>query len=368
MKILHIGGYHPVTNTIAKYQREEGHKIKLVGLSKPSCVFDVPPALAQIRAHLEKLKEESFDIIHIHRSECFNSINRSNDEMRNFLLNLKKAGSSLVYYNYGFDTTITEEESFTSLKDFQYLDCFDHIFTDNREDLTNKSLPTDRISWLPLALDLEDFGLESEVAEQFFFNLEIGAESSEIEVDIGGETAENAAQATPEKATLKQRNKPLKILHVPRGVVRQNSDFIVVSVGLLQADGLDFEFEILDQPTSNDYTKTQEAIKEADVVIEQVINNNFGLTAIQALALGKPVLSGNTEDKGEKNPENIAKCPIFHTDKDNLNSVINNLVKNKSIIEEIGKDSMDYIVKHHDSNIIGEKVIGVYKELRKQAL
>ena len=41
MKILHIGGYYPVTKALAKGQTALGHEVKTACLSKPDSLFNV---------------------------------------------------------------------------------------------------------------------------------------------------------------------------------------------------------------------------------------------------------------------------------------------------------------------------------------
>lgn len=326
MKILHVGGYAPVTQVIARQQIASGHTVKMMCVSQPERVFDVPPALAQMLPHLPSIREEKFDIIQFHRAECFLSVRHSSAEIIKELKALKRLGTKLVYYSYGCDSLRGNKAAESAeLLEPEILACFAHIFIGSHDQVPYavENLKK-RWSWLPIPV------------------------------------RDRAAQAPSGGSEV------VKVVHIPGGVSSTDSDFIVVSIGLLNETELKFEFKILEPQFAGDLSKIEAAIQGADIIIEQVMRESIGLVGAMALAEGKVVLSNYSDKESAKLIPEMKDCPVVKVQRDSLREKLTAYISDHGALRHRGAKSREFARQTHSAETIGNATIDVYRKLLPQ--
>jgi len=105
-----------------------------------------------------------------------------------------------------------------------------------------------------------------------------------------------------------------------------------------------------------------EIIKElmnADIVIDQMLTGFYGVLAVEAMALEKPVVCYIRPDLWENMK---SYCPIVNANPDNLEEKVELLIINKKNLNEIGKKSREYALEYHSPKKVAEKILKVFKE------
>ncbi len=330
MKILHIGGYYPVTKALAKGQTALGHEVKTACLSKPDSLFNVPPAMSQIIPHAEKLSEEGFDIVNVHRPESFLSARRTNDDMAGLLQLFKSKGSKLFYYTYGCDAGVSGAGNYQrgqtqelDLPQPSILQCFEHVFVgreDHRQAVSQFfSEDERRFSWLPLAIDTE------------------------------------AAYQIPTTGD------DLKIVHVPNGTSYRDTDYVAISLAMLVRMGLGIEFEILDPREVSNIKKVTDSILSADIVVEQTTQNSYGLVGALGMTMGKIVISGNAQQQQNKE-SSMESCPVVTANLTTLTETILDLVRDKEKRKTLAEAGIKFAEDNHNLSRVGEKSLQAYQK------
>ena len=113
-------------------------------------------------------------------------------------------------------------------------------------------------------------------------------------------------------------NDKVLILHAPNHPHYKGTRFLLPIIDRLKKEGYPIEFKLIRGMNNKDARKYYE---KADIIAEQFIVGWHGFFAIEAMALGKPVLCYIR--KQEYLP-NWSHCPIVNTNPDDL---YDNLVK-----------------------------------------
>ncbi|MCW4023006.1 MAG: glycosyltransferase [Candidatus Bathyarchaeota archaeon] len=130
-------------------------------------------------------------------------------------------------------------------------------------------------------------------------------------------------------------------------LIRKGVDF-TKTVALAESLGL--HLNIL-QPTAHE--NMNEYFWNADLVIDRFKLGSLGLISLEAIACGRPVLNFVSSDYKQ-----YEDFPIKEID--SVEKIVE-LLKNLS--PKLWESEYDYVKKHHDSKLIGEKMAKIYESL-----
>lgn len=151
------------------------------------------------------------------------------------------------------------------------------------------------------------------------------------------------------------RRRPV-IVHSPSGKVIKGTSSVITAIEQLRGEH-DFEFVL-------NYGKSREealqAVKGADVFLDQFVLGAYGLAAVEAMAFGKPVVCYIKPSLRSRYPSDL---PIVDANRDNLSDVLERLITDGKLRHELGRRSRAYAEKHHDAHKIAHQLLAIYKEL-----
>jgi glycosyltransferase involved in cell wall biosynthesis len=153
-------------------------------------------------------------------------------------------------------------------------------------------------------------------------------------------------------------NRPLRVVHAPNHPQFKGTKYLVAAIEELRKDGLEIEL-VLVQGKSN-----QEALaiyRSADVIFDQCMIGFHGYFALEAMALGKPVMCFiRKPDLYLLAPED---CPIINTTNRKLKGDLRNLVCNRTNLERIGRQGRGYVEKYYSMEAFTARLGNAYVEL-----
>lgn len=153
-----------------------------------------------------------------------------------------------------------------------------------------------------------------------------------------------------------QDNKSITIVHAPTSRFCKGSDFIISAINNLQKKyKINF---ILVENMKNEEAK--KIYKKADIIIDQILGGTYGIFAIEAMNMGKPVITYIADAYKDGYPSEI---PIISANPDDIEIVLENKIRNIDETKLLGKRGIDYVRKYHDTMKIAEKLIYIYKTL-----
>jgi glycosyltransferase involved in cell wall biosynthesis len=147
----------------------------------------------------------------------------------------------------------------------------------------------------------------------------------------------------------------LKVLHAPNHRQIKGSDFFISAVKELKAEGYAIDL-ILVEKVSN--RRVKELVQQADVIADQLIIGWYAMFALEAMAMGKPVICYLRPDLLEFYQTvgvlSTDKHPIISATPLTVKAVLRKLVLEREPLEAIGKDSRAYVERYHSTEVIGK--------------
>jgi glycosyltransferase involved in cell wall biosynthesis len=146
------------------------------------------------------------------------------------------------------------------------------------------------------------------------------------------------------------------ILHAPSSRRRKGTEHVVAA-----CEGLDAELEIVEGLHHDD---ARERYTHADLVVDQLNAGWYGLLAIEAMALGKPVLAFLHDEAVRRTEEALGvRVPIVNVTKETLRERLEELVSDPEQRRRIGAESRAYVERVHDVERIADRLLDIYSRL-----
>jgi glycosyltransferase involved in cell wall biosynthesis len=150
-------------------------------------------------------------------------------------------------------------------------------------------------------------------------------------------------------------NKKLRILHAPNHRAIKGTQHFIDAVNELIEDGLNIELVLLEGVANDEIKRVMASV---DVVADQLIVGWYAMFALEAMAMGKPVLCFLHEDLEYLYVTSglvaVDEIPIINCSPLTVKETIRDLVLNRDKLVEIGKRSRAYIMKHHSTQAVGK--------------
>lgn len=139
----------------------------------------------------------------------------------------------------------------------------------------------------------------------------------------------------------------------------KGTKYVVDAVKRLQDDGFNVELMMFDKIPSKDYIYIQ---AQADIVVEELIRGAWGSTAVECLALGKPVLTYIRKEWEQKYLETfpwIRELPVLSTDKISIYENLKNVVTSDRVRLQMSANARQFALENFDvkKNVIEFKKI-----------
>jgi glycosyltransferase involved in cell wall biosynthesis len=151
------------------------------------------------------------------------------------------------------------------------------------------------------------------------------------------------------------RARPL-IVHAPSSRRRKGTEHVLAAV-----DGLDADLELVE---GLHHDEALERYRAADVVVDQLNAGWYGLFAIEAMALGKPVVTFLHDEAVRRTEEAFGtRVPIVSATAESLREALRPLVADAARRRELGAASRAYVERVHDLERVTDSLLSLYAAL-----
>ena len=158
-----------------------------------------------------------------------------------------------------------------------------------------------------------------------------------------------------EPAPPSDRARPL-IVHAPSSRRRKGSEHVLAAV-----EGLDADLELVE---GLHHDEAFERYRAADIVVDQLNAGWYGLFAIEAMALGKPVVTFLHDEAVRRTEEAFGtRVPIVSATAETLRETLRPLVADAARRRELGAASRAYVEQVHDLERTTDHLLAVYARL-----
>ena len=155
--------------------------------------------------------------------------------------------------------------------------------------------------------------------------------------------------------TAEDRPRPV-VLHAPSSRKRKGTEHMVAA-----CEGLDVELDIVEGLRHDDARRRYE---RADIIVDQLNAGWYGILALEAMALGKPVLSFLREEAVHDTERELGvEVPIVPVTKETLRDRLAELAAAPEERRRIGALSRAYVEGVHDADKGADRLIAIYRAL-----
>jgi Glycosyl transferases group 1 len=162
--------------------------------------------------------------------------------------------------------------------------------------------------------------------------------------------------AAYEPAPPSDRARPL-IVHAPSSRRRKGTEHVLAA-----AEGLDADLELVE---GLHHEEARERYRAADIVVDQLNAGWYGLLAIEAMALGKPVVTFLHYEAVRRTEEAFGtRLPIVNASKETLRERLAALVAaGPAERRRMGAESRAYVERVHDLERVTDRLLDLYARL-----
>jgi glycosyltransferase involved in cell wall biosynthesis len=154
------------------------------------------------------------------------------------------------------------------------------------------------------------------------------------------------------------RSGPVIVVSAPNHRPINGTQYLEEAVSELRDEGLKIDLRILEGRPNEEIRKELQA---ADIVADQFLDPGYGLFPIEAMAVGRPMLTRMSPIPEELRTEALRTCPLVDTNPENLQDELRRLITDPGLRRELGDAGREYAVKYHSQGAVGrdwEHVIG----------
>jgi glycosyltransferase involved in cell wall biosynthesis len=151
------------------------------------------------------------------------------------------------------------------------------------------------------------------------------------------------------------RERPV-VAHAPSSRRRKGTEHVVAACA-----ELDVELEIVE---GLDHREAFERYRDADIVVDQLNAGWYGVFAIEAMALGKPVVTFLHDEAVRRTQDAFGiEVPIVSATRETLADRLRPLVADPDLRRRIGAASRAYVERVHDADHVAESLLDIYARL-----
>jgi glycosyltransferase involved in cell wall biosynthesis len=151
------------------------------------------------------------------------------------------------------------------------------------------------------------------------------------------------------------RERPL-VVHAPSSRARKGTEHVVAACAQLPVE--------LDIVEGLPHEEARKRFERADIVVDQLNAGWYGLFAVEAMALGKPVLTFLRDETVRRTEEAFGiEVPIVSATKGDLAERLRPLVESPAERKRIGAASRRYVEQVHAAPQIADRLLAVYARL-----
>jgi glycosyltransferase involved in cell wall biosynthesis len=146
------------------------------------------------------------------------------------------------------------------------------------------------------------------------------------------------------------------VVHAPSRKASKGTEFVEAACAQLPVD--------LDVVHGVTHDEAVERYRRADIVVDQLNAGWYGIFAIEAMALGKPVVTFLHDEAVSRTEEAFGvPVPIANATKETLFDVLRPLVEDESERRRRGEQSRAYVEAVHDDEKIADRLLALYARL-----
>ena len=156
-----------------------------------------------------------------------------------------------------------------------------------------------------------------------------------------------------------------RVLHAPTQRAIKGTRYLLDAAERLRGEGVPFDLELIENLP---HAEAQRRYGEADLVVDQLLAGWYGGFAVEAMALGKPVIAYLRESDLPNVPQEMrATLPVINATPTTIYDVLKEwLTVRRHTLQERGRASRAYVERWHDARAIAKRLIADYEAILRE--
>jgi hypothetical protein len=143
------------------------------------------------------------------------------------------------------------------------------------------------------------------------------------------------------------------VVHAPTDVDIKGTSFVIRAVDELRSDGVPIRLDLIEGATRD---QVLQRIRAGHVLVDQLLLGWYGAVAVEAMAVGRPVLCYVRDDEPEDNPFG-AELPIVRTTPETLVEDLRRLTHDPELRGKLGAEGRRFAASGHDPRKIARTIL-----------
>ena len=145
------------------------------------------------------------------------------------------------------------------------------------------------------------------------------------------------------------KNSRPRVVHAPSHTGIKGTKYVDRAIQQLRDEGVEFDFVVLH---NRPHGEIREELERCDIVVDQLMAGWYGLLTIEAMALGKCVLTYVSPDL--ERAHGIANVPVLSTNPNTITENLRLAIANAALRDRLGEAARKFVEAHHDA----DRVVG----------
>jgi len=155
------------------------------------------------------------------------------------------------------------------------------------------------------------------------------------------------------------RGAPTLVVHAPTNRLIKGTRHVEAAFERLRPRFPNVRFETVERLP---WSELVQVLARADVVVDQVFMGWYGMVAVEAMALGKPVLCFIRDDFERL----LTDCPIVRADIETLEQRLAEVLSDDALRARVGEAGREYVEREHAAPVIARRLVTLYESLGKE--
>lgn len=156
-----------------------------------------------------------------------------------------------------------------------------------------------------------------------------------------------------------------RVLHAPSNRGVKGTQFLLEAAERLQREGVPFDLDLIENLPNAEALRRY---READLVVDQLLAGWYGGFAVEAMALGKPVIAYLREsDLHVVPPEMRKELPVIDANPETIYDVLKEwLTVRRHELPGRGRAARAYVERWHDARTIAKRLVRDYEAILRE--
>lgn len=151
---------------------------------------------------------------------------------------------------------------------------------------------------------------------------------------------------------------PLRIVHAPNHRGFKGTHYVIEAVDKLRSEGLPIELVLVEKVPNREAI---EIYRTADVVFDQCLVGFHGYFALEAMALGKPVMVYIRDPKNYLIAPD--ECPFINIEPRTVESKLRELVAQRDVLHDVGRRGRTYVETYFSLGAFAKRLERAYRDV-----